>query len=306
MILHSKNTNIGIRHFRAALVLAREQSFVRAAERLGVVPSALTETIKQVEADCGLRLFDREARPVTPTAAGIEFLEAARRVVSDFDLALQDLRRAGGIERGSVKVAAAPSVVLHHLAPALKRFHADHPAVEVTVHDDIAARIGALVLERTVDFGLAERWHENDQLAYEPFHSDPFVLVCHAAHPLADRGDVALAEIDPSEMIGLDESTGTGKQIAAAANLPEGFRTGRLRAHGTIAQLTMITQGLGVALMPALAASVIQSPDLRRIGVRDLGLQRMLCIVTRARMGLSPAAERLLSHLRPLGAPVVL
>ena len=302
MINSSKNTNVGIRHFRAALVLAREQSFVRAAEALGVVPSALTETIKQIEADCGLRLFDREARPVTPTAAGIEFLDAARRVVSDFDLALHDLRRVGGIERGAVKVAAAPSVVLFHLAPALKRFHAEHPAIEVTVHDDIAARVGALVLERAVDFGIAERWHENEQLAYEPFHSDPFVLVCHAAHPLAGSAEVALADLDAAEVIGLDESTGTGKQIAAASGIPEAFRTGRLRAHGTIAQLTMITQGLGVALMPALAASVIQSPDLRRVSVRDLGLRRTLCIVTRARMGMSPAAERLLGHVRSRGS----
>jgi DNA-binding transcriptional LysR family regulator len=302
MSLHSINTNIGIRHFRSALVLAREQSFARAAEALGVVPSALTETIKQIEADCGLRLFDREARPVTPTAAGEEFLVAARRVVSDFDLALHDLRRVGGVERGTVKVAAAPSVVLFHLAAALKRFHLAHPAVEVTVHDDIAARVGSLVLERAVDFGIAERWHESDQLAYEPFHADPFVLVCHAAHRLAGRDEVRLADIEAEEVIGLDENTGTGKQIAAASAIPAGFRTGWLRAHGTIAQLTMISQGMGVGLMPALAAAVIQSPELCRIPVADLGLQRMLCIVTRARMGLSPAAERLLDELRPHGS----
>jgi DNA-binding transcriptional LysR family regulator len=275
------------------------QSFVRAAQTLGVVPSALTETIKQIEVDCGLRLFDREARPVTPTAAGMEFLLAAQRVVSDFDLAMHDLRRAGGIERGAVKVAAAPSVVLFHLVPALRRFHAEHPAIEVTVRDDIAARVGSLVLERAVDFGIAERWHESDQLAYEPFVTDPFVLVCHAAHPLAGRDEVDLANINAGEMIGLDESTGTGKQIAATA-LADGFRTGRLRAYGTIAQLTMVTQGLGVALMPALAASVIQSPDLRHIPVRDLGLRRTLCIVTRSRMGLSPAAARLLEFVRRL------
>jgi DNA-binding transcriptional LysR family regulator len=231
----------------------------------------------------------------------VEFLVAAQRQVEIRDDTLRDLRRVGGIERGSVKVAAAPSVVLFHLAPALKRFHAEHPAVEVTVHDEIAARVGALVLERAVDFGIAERWHESEQLAYEPFHSDPFVLVCHGGHPLAHRADVAIADIDADEVIGLDESTGTGKRIAAA--LPEGFRTGRLRAHGTIAQLTMITQGMGVALMPELAAAVIQSPDLRRVPVRDLGLRRTLCIVTRARMGLSPAAERLLEYLRPLGSP---
>ncbi|BCP52053.1 LysR family transcriptional regulator [Kaistia sp. 32K] len=303
MSIYSKNTNIGIRHFRAALALAREQSFARAADALGVVPSALTETIKQLEADCGLRLFDRESRPVTPTEAGEAFLVEARRVVSDFEAALHDLRRVGGIERGSVKVAAAPSVVLFHLAPALKAFRAVHPAVEVSVHDDIAARVGSLVLEREVDFGIAERWHESDQLAYEPFHVDPFVLVCHREHPLAERSRVRLADIPAADVIALDQSTGTGKQIAAAAPaMPPGFLEGRLRAHGTIAQLTMIAQGMGVGLMPELAASVIQSPEIRRIAVEDLALRRTLCIIRRARIGLSPAAERLLDHIRPLGS----
>jgi DNA-binding transcriptional LysR family regulator len=299
---HSKNTNIGIRHFRTALALAREQSFARAADALGVVPAALTETIKQLEADCGLLLFNREARPVTPTEAGAEFLVTAQRVVSDFDTALHDLRRVGGVERGAVKVAAAPSVVLFHLAPALATFHAAHPAVEVTVYDDIAERIGSLVLDRVADFGIAERWHQTDQLDYEPFHVDPFVFVCHRRHRLAGRSTVGLADIDADEVIALDENTGTGKLIAAAPQIPPAFLKARLRAHGTISQLTMISRGMGVALIPKLAASVIQSPEIRQIVLGDLALERTLCIVTRARMGLSPAAERLLQCLRPLGS----
>lgn len=299
---HSKNTNIGIRHFRAALALAGEQSFTRAADALGVVPSALTETIKQLEADCGLLLFNREARPVTPTEAGAEFLVTAQRVLSDFELALHDLRRVGGIERGAVKVAAAPSVVLFHLAPALATFRAAHPAVEVTVYDDIAERIGSLVLDRVADFGIAERWHQTDQLDYEPFHVDPFVFVCHRGHRLAGRARIGLDEIDANEVIALNENTGTGKLIAAAPGIPPAFLKGRLRAHGTIAQLTMISQGMGVALIPKLAASVLQSPEIRQVVLADLVLERTLCIVTRARMGLSPAAERLLQCLRPLGS----
>ena len=298
----SKKTNVGIRHFRAALALAAEQSFARAADSLGVVPSALTETIKQLEADCGLRLFDREARPVTPTEAGEEFLVGARRVLSDFETALHDLRRVGGVERGAVKVAAAPSVVLFHLAPALATFHAAHPAIEVTVYDDIAERIGALVLDRVVDFALAERWHQTDQLDYEPFHVDPFVLVCHRDHPLAGRVEVDLAEIPAADVIALDDSTGIGKRIAAAPQIPPEFLRGSIRTHGTIAQLTLISQSLGVALMPKLAASVIQSPNIRHVGLRDFPLERTLCIITRSRMGLSPAAERLLDYLRPLGS----
>jgi DNA-binding transcriptional LysR family regulator len=113
---------------------------------------------------------------------------------------------------------------------------------------------------------------------------------------------VGLADIDADEVIALDENTGTGKLIAAAPQIPPAFLKARLRAHGTISQLTMISRGMGVALIPKLAASVIQSPEIRQIVLGDLALERTLCIVTRARMGLSPAAERLLQCLRPLGS----
>ncbi len=295
---HSKNTNIGIRHFRAALMLAETQSFTKAADRLGVVPSALTETIRQLEQDIGLPLFDRQLRPIAPTQAGEDFLVSARRVVADFHGTLHDMRSLAGIEHGTVRVAAAPSVVLFHLAPLIADFRNLHPGVEFMVHAAVAERVGALVLEREADFGIAEQWHQTERLHYEPLHDDPFVLACHASHRLAGRERVLLADIPAADIIGLDEETGIGKAIERAEHVPEALKRGRIKAHDTIAQLTMVSQGLGVALVSRLAAAVIQSPDIRLVEVEDLNLQRTICIITRTRMALSPVAERLLIALK--------
>ena len=64
----SENTNFNLRHLRAVHAIWQEGSFVRAAERLGVVPSALTETVRQIEDIAGGALFDRRSRPPEPTA----------------------------------------------------------------------------------------------------------------------------------------------------------------------------------------------------------------------------------------------
>ncbi|RDE08132.1 LysR family transcriptional regulator [Pelagibacterium lacus] len=295
---HSENTSINIRHFRAALALAEAQSFTKAADRIGVVPSALTETIRQLEEDVGLLLFDRQQRPVRPTQAGEDFLEAARRVVADFHGTLHDMRSLAGIEQGTVRVAAAPSVVRFHFAPLIADFRRLHPGVEIMVHAAVAERVGTLVLDREVDFGIAERWHDTDQLTHEPLQDDPFVLACHAGHPLAGRGKVELADIPADDIISLDGDTGIGKAIAQARHVPDSLKRGRLKAHDTIAQLTMVSQGLGVALVSRLAAAVIQSPDIRAVEVADLQLRRTICIITRARTAFPPAAERLISEAR--------
>src|SRR5690606_31498628 len=133
---------------------------------------------------------------------------------------------------------------------------------DVTVYDDIAGQLGTMVLERSVDFALAERWHDSSELSYEPLLDDPFVLVCHRGHPLAGRPAVAIADIPADDMIILAGNTGIGKMLAADGILPPRFGQATLRAHSTISLLIMISQGMGLTLMPRLAASALQTPDI--------------------------------------------
>jgi len=101
--------NTSIRHIRAFLAVARDGSFTRAAESLHLTQSTLTGTIKQLEEQAGLTLFDRTTRQVLLSGEGERFLPVAERLLSDFDTAMTDLRAVAEQQQGQVGIAASPS-----------------------------------------------------------------------------------------------------------------------------------------------------------------------------------------------------
>ncbi|CDM63172.1 MULTISPECIES: LysR family transcriptional regulator [Rhizobium] len=298
MKVFSENTNIGLRHLRAALTVTEEGSFSRAAQRLGVVPSALTETIRTLELECGTAIFDRKTRPVRTTEAGEAFLEGARDLLDRFELSLTNLRQVGGLKRGRVAIGAAPSAVLSPLSDAIMTFRADHPGIDIIVHDDVAERLAGMVVNRTLDFALAGPGFESAELDGRKISEDPFGLVCHRDHHLArSKRPIVLADINPEDVIALDGQAGIARMLADCPELPPRLTMGRIQTFSTIAQLTLISRNAGVALLPQQAAKVIQSDDIVFRAIADFRLIRSLFLLTRNRSSLPPAAERFVSYL---------
>ncbi|OWW04493.1 transcriptional regulator [Rhizobium sp. R72] len=298
MKVFSENTNIGLRHLRAALTVMEEGSFSRAARRLGVVPSALTETIRILEVECQTALFDRKTRPVTATEAGEAFLEGARDLLDRFELSLTNLRQVGGLKRGRVAIGAAPSAVLTPLSEAIAKFRAEHPGIDIVVHDDVAERLAGMVINKTLDFALAGPGFESGELEGRKISEDPFGLVCHRDHHLARSSRrIVLADINPQDVIALDRQAGIARMLADCPGLPSSLTVGRIQTFSTIAQLTLISRNAGVALLPLHAAKVIQSDDIVFRPIADFSLVRSLYLLTRSRSTLPPAAERFISYL---------
>src|SRR4051812_9522073 len=119
--------NIKIRHLRCFVAVAETGSFTLAANRLFQTQTSLTATIKQLEEVAGLRLFDRTTRRVELTKDAIWFKTVAERVLLDFDNAISDLQAVSKGQRGHIKIAVAPSMMTHVLAPTLKSFRALYP-----------------------------------------------------------------------------------------------------------------------------------------------------------------------------------
>ena len=108
-------------------------SFSAAARRLNVGQPALSKTVAQLESRLGVKLLVRSTRQLTPTEAGLNFYERARRSIEEADEAEQAARGAGRGLAGKLRVCAAVTFARIHLMPRIPEFLAHHPDLEMDV-----------------------------------------------------------------------------------------------------------------------------------------------------------------------------
>lgn len=125
----------------AFVTVAREESFTRAALKLGVSQSALSQTVRALEERLGIRLLTRTTRRVSPTAAGERLLQTVGPRFEEIQAELAALREMRDKPAGTVRITTGEHAAISVLAPALEKFLPDNPDVNVEI---------------TVDYGLTD------------------------------------------------------------------------------------------------------------------------------------------------------
>ena len=115
----------------AFLAVAREQSFTRAAARLGVSQSALSQTIRQLEARIGLRLLTRTTRRVSPTEAGERLLQSIGPRLDEIEAELESLSELREKPAGTIRITAGDHAIESILWPKLESFLPKYPDIKV-------------------------------------------------------------------------------------------------------------------------------------------------------------------------------
>ena len=289
--------NVNFRHLRAIHAVAAEGSFSAAAEALGVVPSALSELIRQLESEIGAPLFDRRTRPATLTPLGHEFLEDTGNLLVGLDRAVTRLRQRAGLETGMLHLGASPSAISELLAPLLSSFLDGRPGISCVLHDDIAEQLAVMVADGHLDIAIAGRARHSSDLRQRTILRDPVGLACAATHPLAGAARVGLDDLRQESLIGLDGATGTQQLLTGCKAIPRAFLSPRLTAHSTIAQLCLVRAGLGVAILPRNAVLLFRDPAIRFVEIDDLDLWRSLYLLEPARRPLTAAASAFVDML---------
>ncbi|MGI4731509.1 MAG: LysR substrate-binding domain-containing protein [Janthinobacterium lividum] len=144
-----------LRHLRYFVLLAEELHFARAADRLGISQPPLSQQIRALEEELGVRLLARTSRRVALTPAGTLFLEAARRTLDEAELAIAVARRAASGELGTLRVgfnASAPFIP--SVAAAIHHYRQTYPDVGLLLKEVAGpAQIEAIV-SRSLDIGF--------------------------------------------------------------------------------------------------------------------------------------------------------
>ena len=300
-----------LRQLRYFVAVAETRHFGRAAERLHMAQSPLSQAIRQLESHLGVTLFDRTTRRVDLTPAGASLLEDAYRILASVDDARRRVERVADGADGVLTVGAT-DLAAYRLVPRLARILARRmPAVTLRFRAGLltAAQEDALD-ERRIDLAVLRPPVVRPDLSTRTVAKERLVAALPAGHRLATRDAVSLTELRGDDFVAYGATGSVVDSVAAQGCLDAGFLPGRrAEARQTPILLTHVAAGEGVALLPesvrALGTEGVVYADLEE----ELRVDLALAWRTEDR---APALVRLLDvladHVReldPVPAPAM-
>jgi LysR family transcriptional regulator, carnitine catabolism transcriptional activator len=290
--------NVSLSTLRLFLRVAQTCSFSETARLEHVSQPALSRTIRLLEEQLGARVFDRNTRNVSLTAAGAKLQPIAERLISEYDLAFSDLAQALSGERGRVTIGALPSAAAAFLPAVLARFHSERPQVEVRVEDDLSGPLQDALQDRRIDFAVTIAPEQTGQLDFQPLFSDECVLVMRKGDPLDATTPVSWAALEKSRFIAMAPASSVRRMTDTAfARANVVVRPLYECAHlSTVAGL--IRSGLGLSALPASTLPLLGSADIVTRPLVDPSVSRSIGLVTLKSRSPSPQAEALMKIVR--------
>lgn len=289
--------NLDVRQLRAFATVAECGSFTRAATSLNLSQPALTVQIRKLEETLGIRLFDRNTRMVALTRSGAALLPALGRILRELDDVLAETRQLSTMQRGIVRLAVLPSFASGVLPEIIAEFRARHPGVGFSIRDVIASGVTDLVAGGEADLGLTGGVVSAPDLEVLLCTTDSMHAVYPAAHALARRRRIGVADLAPYPLILMDAATSV-RQVVDAAFAAAGIAplVGAEVTYMTSA-VGMVRAGLGIAILPGSAMEVRAERSLLSRRIEGDGFARSIAVIKRRGRTLPPASERFLAEL---------
>jgi DNA-binding transcriptional LysR family regulator len=249
---------IELRHLRYFLAVAETLHFSKAAERLGIAQPPLSHQIKRLEQLVGHRLFDRTTRGVKLTLAGQLLADRARSTLEKMHDDLEQVRRLGRGEEGTLTVGFSGSVMFTELPAAIEIYRRRFPKVELRLRElTTHAQIPAL-LNGTLDLAFMRDGDPTEGIEMTTVLSEPYVAVLPASHALLRKRSLHVRDLRDEPFIFFARRMGPlafDRTMACCER--SGFRPNIVQdAPQWPTLVRLVAAGLGVSLAPACVANV--------------------------------------------------
>lgn len=287
-----------LQELRYLVALADTGHFGQAAEACFVSQSTLSTGLKKLEDYLGITLFDRSLKRVTPTPIGREIVESARRIVEEANRIRELASHAKDPMDRTLRLGVIPTLGPYYLPHVLTLVHRTHPRLRLLLREEMTPHMLSHLAEGRLDAGLLALPVDDPGLESLPLFVEPFLAAVPANHALAGRERIELGELATAGLLLLEEGHCLREQALEACRL-QGLKNEEIRATSLETLRQMVAMGLGVTLIPQLAA-VNPKPTRKQVVMRPLaggGAARTIGLVWRRR---SPAAQTLAILARTL------
>ena len=279
--------NLTTSQLAALEALAELRHFTKAAERLGITQSALSQQIKSLEQSVGLALINRDTRPLTMTHIGERLLVRARLILQQTRSIEAELLETESLKHGSLSFGVIPTIAPYLTSRILPPFIAAHPDIQLNIHEDTTKELARKVHQGHIDLAITSDLESLDKSIASNFEQiplfkeklyvasptqvtlegEPYVLTLKDGHCLRDQ---TLAHCDPSV-----EHRIVCDQIATL--------------------LSLVKSGIGTAIIPSMAIPTPLPPSMTVEEIQ--GASRAVQIITRPSTHPNPATKVFIESL---------
>jgi DNA-binding transcriptional LysR family regulator len=247
---------LDVRRLTLLAELSRRGTIAEVARVVGYTPSAVSQSLAQLEREIGVALLERDGRRVRLTPAAIGLVARADRVLAELDAAAAELAAEQGTVRGSIEIGAFPSAAGRLVVPALHDLRAGHAELECTVREHEPEDGIPLLRSGALDVLISERYDDVTPapvggLEEHLLLSEPLLLVLPEDHPSGDPVDLGTLADAPwiGGLAGTQYAVAMDRACRAAGFAPRFVHT----ADEASVHHALAAAGLGVGLLPALA-----------------------------------------------------
>jgi DNA-binding transcriptional LysR family regulator len=293
-----------LRQLEVFLAVARARSYRRAAEALHTSQPALSQHIRELESELGIRVFDRLARSVELTEAGRLLEDHALRVFATLAGAREALGELQGLRRGSLVIGASTTPGIYVLPGVIWRFRERYPGIDLHLKIANSRLIEERIRANELDLGVVggHGLAPGEQCLAAGL-DDELVLVVSPRHSWARRREVAPEQLGSEPLLMREEGSAT-RDVTERALFRAGVRyTTAMELDHTEAIKQAVMAGLGVAFVSVHAVrGEMATRQLARLRLRGLRIERHFHVIHYEARTL-PASARAFIELLEAASP---
>ena len=269
-----------LRQIRSFLSIAETLHFGRTAELIHISQPALSLQIRALEEEVGVRLFERNRRKTTLTAAGFAFRDHAAVALSQLEQAIRRAKLAANGKLGLLRIGFISTAGSEIVPDIVRQFRELNPEVEFSLRNILTAEQVQMLETGSLDIGfLRLPIGGHSALDVVTVHREPFVLIVPSSHKLAKRKAVRLRELADQDFVMYERTYAPGFHdlifgiLRDARIVPNVTQTA-----GEIPTLiSLVDSGMGITILPASAArysvaSVVACEILDRMPMSEIGV----------------------------------
>ena len=290
------------KQFTIFAAVARHRNVTRASKELRISQPGVSQQLKLLEQNFGIKLFKRGGRGVDLTDAGWLFLNKITPILSQ----VEDLNKTFGSriltpKIQSLVVGGTYGTSASLLPSILSLFRKRHPQVELTLRTGERRFVERLILASEIELAVIAGNPSSDRLIAEPYGRYKLVAIVAKNHPLAKKKKVSLRQLAGMPLVirgGLTQKS-TAEILLSGSQMQRAKLNIAMRCESPEAVKTAVREGMGIGILSEdTVKPEIKKGEFKIVKLSDLRLEGESWIVYRRDKSLSPVAADFLRLLR--------